>query len=100
LPSTAIACESDDGLLIVIVTLPDFALSTFLLNLRALGSADRLSLVPAPLVDAGVVAAAAGAELGVVEVLPPPPPHPAAASAAAAAAATSNVGLRVKFRSS
>src|ERR671935_1549325 len=97
LPSTATACVNGDGLLIVIVTVPAFADSDDLLNLRLpLGSADRLSLVLAPPLGAGVLVAAAGVLLALVPVLPPPPPHPAAARAAAAAPRTRIVGMRVK----
>src|SRR5437763_6040076 len=96
------ACGSDDGLSIVIVTVPALAESDDLLNLRLpLGSALRLRFDPAPLLaGAGVLLAAAGAEAGADELLPPPPPQPAAARAVAAAPRTSNFGMRVTFPTS
>ena len=73
LPSTAIACGTDDGFDIVIVTLPDFALSDDTVNLSwPPGSAESLRLEPAALPWGGVVLVggfAAVTELDVVLVL-------------------------------
>src|SRR3954453_11840684 len=110
-PLTATPCGTDDGLSIVIVTLPALADSELLSNFSApLGSAARLrlELAAAPPPDevepvapvepgapvAPVLPLAAGAEL-VLDKPPPPPPQPANARAAMVAPRTSSVGLRI-----
>jgi hypothetical protein len=91
-------CGTDDGLSIVIVTVPALAESDDLSNLRLpLGSALRLRFEPLA-AGAGVLAGA-GVELAPEELLPPPP-QPAAARAVAAAPRTSNFGMRVTFPTS
>src|SRR5689334_13206561 len=62
-------CCTGNGLLMSMVTLPDFALSELLSNLNApLGSAESLSVVPPPPDVVGVVLVVAVAA-GVVDVL-------------------------------
>src|SRR5690349_10731774 len=99
LPSIATPCGTADGLSIVIVTLPAFALSDDLSNLRApLGSAESLRLpleAPAPELLLGWVLVVAGAAVvDVVLLLLLLLPHPATARAAASARAS---GTRYDF---
>src|SRR3954449_230994 len=96
LPSTATACATGDGLSIVIVTLPAFALSFDLSNLSwPLGSAGSLrllrgpaALVP-PVVGGGVWAAVVVSleELSELELSSLPQPATAKAATAAQSAA-------------
>src|SRR4051812_47396353 len=94
-------CGTWDGLFIVIVTLPAFALRLVVLNLSApLASAEIFRVLPPPPpLLAGVLAAGAGVlagvELALEELLLPPPPHPATAKAAAAAQAVIKIGMRI-----
>src|SRR3954447_25146521 len=97
LPSTAAACGTGDGLSIVIVTLPAFALSDDLSNLSCpLSSAAswRFEEAPPPLaLGAGVLAGGVWAVVPLVAPPPEPlsllelssPPQPATAKAARAA---------------
>src|SRR3954467_3414298 len=98
LPSTAIACATGDGLSIVIVTLPAFALSDFLSNLSCpleWAATVRLDdplapppfwafLVPPPGVGAVFAGAGAGWALDELDLLLELP-HPVTTSATRAA---------------
>jgi hypothetical protein len=101
LPLMATPCGTWEGLAMVIVTLPAFALRAVVLNLRApLGSAEIFRpLLAAGVLVAGVLAAGAGVlagvELALEELLLPPPPQPATARAAAAAPTVRKIGMRV-----
>src|SRR4051794_28309660 len=91
------SCCSGEGLVIVMVTLPDFAFSSFLSNFSCCGSAASASWVPPPPPEAAVdvdvdVDVELAAELD--ELLLLDPPQPASATSATAPRMSSRFMVR------